>query len=254
MAIAIKILSPILDPLLSLPILWIIIILAFVISLIITLAYKLMTNQSLMKDLKEEMKELQKEMKELRNDPQKMMEVQKKSMQTNMKYMSHSMRATLVTFIPIILIFGWMNASIAFQPILPDETFTIDANFAKNAYGQTKLIAPEGIEILDNETQEITDGKATWTLKGQEGDYINENALQIPFNDNTEYIDLIITTEQRYAQVLKTSRNPPLKSIKINNQEKIVLNLFGWEVGWLGTYIIFSIIFSMLIRKILKVY
>jgi uncharacterized membrane protein (DUF106 family) len=32
------------------------------------------------------------------------------------------------------------------------------------------------------------------------------------------------------------------------------MNLFGWEVGWLGTYIVFSIVFSMGLRKILKLH
>ena len=33
-----------------------------------------------------------------------------------------------------------------------------------------------------------------------------------------------------------------------------ILNIFGWQLGWLGSYIIFAIIFSMILRKVLKVY
>jgi len=253
-SISTSLLDPVMDPLLNLNITLSIAIIALAVAVIITLVYKLMTNQSLMKDLKDEMKELQKEMKELKNDPQKMMEVQKKSMQTNMKYMTHSMKATLITFLPIILIFGWMNANLAAQPIMPGEEFTMGASFDRNVYGQTKLIVPEGVEILGNATKDITNGKATWNLKAEQGKYINENSLQVLFNDQTEYKDLIVTSEQEYAKVLKTVSNPPLKSININNQETIALNLLGWKLGWLGTYIIFSLIFSMLLRKGLKVY
>jgi len=248
-------LDPIMDPLLNLNLTLGIAIIAFAVALIITLVYKLMTNQSLMKDLKDEMKELQKEMKELKNDPKKMMEVQKKSMQTNMKYMTHSMKATLITFLPIIFIFGWMSGNIAYQSILPGETFTLSANFERNAYGQTKLVVPEGVEILDNATKEIIDGKITWAIKAEEGDYINENSLQILFNNTQiEYKDLVVSKDQKYAKVLKTVANPPLKSISLSNKETIALNLLGWKLGWLGTYIIFSLIFSMLLRKVLKVY
>jgi len=109
-----NLLDPVLRPLLNLPIFWVVAILSTSISFIITIVYKLMTDQNLMKQLKDEMKELQNEMKELRNNPEKMMEVQKKAMQTNSKYMMQSMKSTLITFIPIILIFGWMNANIAY--------------------------------------------------------------------------------------------------------------------------------------------
>ena len=57
-----NILNPIFFPLLSLPTLWAVIILSFLISLIITIIYKYTTDQNLMKQLKEEMKEFQKEM------------------------------------------------------------------------------------------------------------------------------------------------------------------------------------------------
>jgi len=98
-----NILDPIFSPLLNLPTLWAVIILAFFISLIITLIYKYVTDQNLMKQLKEEMKEFQKQIKELKKEPEKAMQVQKQSMKTNMKYMTLSMKSTLWSFIPIIL-------------------------------------------------------------------------------------------------------------------------------------------------------
>ena len=122
-------LNPVFGPLLNLSPFWVVTIISALVSLIITVIYKFSTNQNLMKQLKDEMKELQKEMKELKNDPKKMMEVQTKAMQTNSKYMMQSMKSTLITFIPIILIFGWMNANIAYEPILPGQEFTINALF-----------------------------------------------------------------------------------------------------------------------------
>lgn len=100
-----SLLNPIFGPLLKLPPLWAIIIISLVIAILITLVYKWMTDQHLMKSLKDDIKKFQKEMKELKHEPQKVMAIQKKAMQTNMKYMMHSMKPTLVTFLPIILIF-----------------------------------------------------------------------------------------------------------------------------------------------------
>ena len=71
------IMNPIFSPLLALSPTLAILIITVVIAFLMTVIYKYTTNQSLMKDLKNEIKEFQKEMKELRNEPQKMMSVQK---------------------------------------------------------------------------------------------------------------------------------------------------------------------------------
>ena len=87
-------------------------IICFLLTLITTLVYKFMTNQSLMKDLKDEMKQVQKDMKDLKSDPAKMVEAQKKAWDKNMKYMMHSFKPMIITFIPIILIFGWLSKNL----------------------------------------------------------------------------------------------------------------------------------------------
>lgn len=133
-----------------------IIMMSFILTFIITIMYKLLTDQILLKELKTQVKNHQKEMKNHKDDHQKMMEIQKQAMSLNMKYMKHSMKPMLFTFIPIILIFGWLR-----------------------------------------------------------------NHPAIGGND-----------------ILIWGFNIPL---------------FGTGLGWLGTYIIFSIIFSMIIRKVLKV-
>lgn len=132
---------------------WSVIILSFLITLLITVIYKYTTDQNYMKEIRTKQKQYQKEMKDLRDDPKAMMEKQKEAMSLTGKYFKHSMKPMIYTFLPIILIFGWMR------------------------------------------TQYIVEGV----------------------------------------------------SVKM-------LNLGIVNFGWLGTYIIFSIIFSTLIRKIMKVH
>lgn len=245
-----NLLNPVLSPLLKLPILWAIVLLSFLISLIITLIYKFTTNQSLMKDLKREMKEFQKQIKELRHDPQKAMEVQKKSMQTNMKYMGHSMRSTLFTFIPIILIFGWMNSHLSFEPILPGQDFTTTVVFEKGVNGEVELSVPEGLNIEGEAVKEIKDSEVKWILKGDEGEYL----LEYNFNNNKYSQEVLISEGNEYKAPIKNVRDGNIRMIRVDYKKNIVLNLFRWKIGWLGAYIIFSIIFSMLLRKMMKIY
>jgi len=244
------ILSPIFDPLLKLPMLWVIVIMSFLITFLITLIYKFTTNQSLMKDLKNEMKELQKEMKELKSEPQKMMAVQKKAMQSNMKYMSHSMRSMLFTFIPIILIFGWMNANLAYEPIVPNQEFTTSVLFYDNIKGEAQLIIPEGVTSDGELNKTIDDGELKWVLRGKEGEYL----LEYNINEKSYTKELLITDKQSYSKPIKLIKDKTVKQISIDHKKMKVFNIFGWKLGWLGSYIILSIAFSMILRKLFKVY
>jgi uncharacterized membrane protein (DUF106 family) len=134
---------------------WSIIIISFVITLIMSLATKYLTDQTEMKSLKEELQHLQKEIKSNQDNPSKAQEIQKRLIDTNMKYMKQSFKPMLYTFLPIIIFFGWL-----------------------------KSLYPTG-------------------------DIIN-----FGFN----------------------------------------IPLFGMGLGWLGTYIISSIIFSLIIRKLFKIH
>ena len=84
-------------------------IISFLLTLLVTLVYKHMTDQELLKSIKEEMKELREEMKRFKEDPKKMMELQKESMEKSMVQMKNTFKPMLITFIPLILVFGWLR-------------------------------------------------------------------------------------------------------------------------------------------------
>lgn len=245
------IVNPIFAPLLNLSSLWGIIIIAFIVTVIMTVIYKLMTDQELMKTLKQDMKALQKEVKQYRDHPKKMMEANKKMMEKNMKYMGHSMKPTLITFIPIIIIFGWLNAHMAFEPIMPGQEFTATVEFKSGTEGFIGTVTPEAIKVLDEEIKTIKDRTVVFRYRAlEEGDY----SLDYVFDDRTYTKDILVTNKQKYAPVTQVIKDSELKSITINNKPVKPLKIFNWEIGWLGTYIIFSIAFSMILRKILKLH
>jgi len=245
--------NPIFGPLLKLGMFWAILIISVLMAIIITFVYKWMTDQTLMKTLKGDMKQFQKEMKELKHDPKRVMAIQKKSMETNMKYMMHSMKPTLVTFLPLILIFGWMNSHLAYEPILPDTEFTTSTIFDERTKGEITLVVPEQITLISDPTQEITNSMASWDLEAEAGEYI----LEYEYDDQTFKKEVLITNKQEYKSPVKKIKDSNLKAIQINN--KVIkplgnISIFGWRPGWLGTYIILSIIFSIGLRKLLKLH
>ncbi len=86
---------------------------SFLVTLFITLAYKYFTNQDEMKRLRKELKELQGAVKENKDDNTKVLELQKEAMQKNAEYMKHSFKPMLVTFLPLIIVFGWLRGAYA---------------------------------------------------------------------------------------------------------------------------------------------
>ena len=251
-------LNPVFSPLLNINILVAIAIISLLISLIITLVYKYMTDQTMMKDLKQRQKEMQKKMKALKSEPDKMMKVQKEAMNLNMKYMKQSFKPTLITFLPIIIIFGWLNANLAFDPILPGQEFDATVLFNNGYSGMVDISLPNGVEVLGASSVEIADDVASFRMKGEAGDYL------LVFDHEGKHYDkeLTITTEQRYAPVQKTFKKQPVNSVTLSNNKLIAINIFGknegglfsGRIGWLGTYIIFSLLFSLGLRKVLKIY
>jgi uncharacterized membrane protein (DUF106 family) len=249
-------LDPMLGPLLDINPFLAVFLVSFLLSILITIIYKLMTDQELMKTLKEDMKAAQKEMKLLKDNPAKLIEHQKKAMEKNMKYMMHSMKPTLITFIPIILIFGWLNANFAYEPILPGEEFDVLITLNSGVYGHIEAFPPRvnnSIVLIETSAvKEINSKTVSYKFKG-----LSEGEWDVVFkvNNETDYVKSVRIDEQKYASPIeKRFEGKDVKEIKVGYQKKIVLDIFGWKMGWLATYIILSIIFSMSLRKLLKLH
>jgi uncharacterized membrane protein (DUF106 family) len=86
-----------------------IIILAFAVTLILTLITKKFTNQTRMKELKSKQKECQTKMKEHKGNPDKLNELQKELMSCSGEMMKHSLKPMLITMIPILFLFNWVR-------------------------------------------------------------------------------------------------------------------------------------------------
>jgi uncharacterized membrane protein (DUF106 family) len=253
-------------------------IISFIASFLVTIIYKLFTNQILMKQLKDDIKKHQDEMRSIK-DTQKLLEIQKKAMDVNMKYMMESFKPTFITFIPIILLFWWIAGNIASAQIMPNEEFGIDVGFSKGVSGYVNVSPQQGIVVLSDTLQQInqsfvTKGKtniptAVFRFKGDVGEY----TLRFDYEKRSYEKKVIISNDWNYAMpelkkggsivdflsLKKEQSLPkegPVEYIKIIQRPVHPFGenftIFGWKPGWVATYIIFSLIISMLLRKILN--
>jgi uncharacterized membrane protein (DUF106 family) len=246
-----SLLNPVFYPLLdSTGYFWTLLILSFLITWITTLVYKYTTNQSLMKDLKDEQKALQKQVKELKNEPDKAMKAQKRMMEINSKYMMHSFKPMIFTFLPVIIFFGWMNTHLGYYPIMPGSEFSVDVMFNDGVTGNVLLSLPLGMNSSSELNQTILAGKTSWILNGLEGEYI----LNYNFNGKTYSNKVLISSKKAYYEPITRINKDGVKTINVGLKPVLLLNLYFKHFGWLGTYIIFSIVFSSLLRKLMKIY
>jgi uncharacterized membrane protein (DUF106 family) len=231
------------------------VILAVIISLLITLVYKFFTNQEKMKAMKEQQKDFQKKMKELRSNPPEMMKVQKEAMKVNMDYMKSSFKPTLITMIPILLIFGWMAAHLSYEPLLPGMTYEVNADFMEGLTGSAELVVDNSIVLVSDGSQEIENNQASWKFKAKEK---GERLLTIKTDTEEKTKKILVTTVQEYIEPLENYENSEIKQINVvHNKLKPLKNIgIPWvsNWGWLGWYIVLSLIFSMSLRKLLKIY
>ncbi|MBI2147002.1 DUF106 domain-containing protein [Candidatus Woesearchaeota archaeon] len=268
------VMNALLGPVLRLNYLLGIIILSVVLSAIITLVYKWTTNQQLMKSLKEDLKKLQEDVKKFqKDDPKKALDKQKVFMQKNMEYMKHSFKSTFYTIIPLLLIFGWMQANIAYLPLAAGEPFDVVIATEQGFRGTITAEPPTGITVIGDAAKNVTGRSTPFTLQGDTGVYDvvfdvggELHSKEVKISSWRDYSPTIKSKKGFFASAfgwLYTSKagylDPDGAVFQIIIKNKPVkpfgaLSIFGWQPGWLAAYIIFSIITSMGMRKVLKVY
>lgn len=245
----------------GLPHFWIIFVLALITTLITTIIYKYATDQKKLKSIKSKLKSLRKEQKKHKDDTKKLMDLQKEMMSLNMDMMKQSFRSMLYTFIPLILLFTWMSANIAFEPINPGDEFSVTARISNSFPYELRdvnlTLVPGGAEITRNEgyvASRESRREVQWKVvaPSQEGTY----TLMVAGPTFSESKEVLITNSKNYLSPVQDFRNSHLLRLEVGNEPVRPFgnfSIFGWRLNWLWTYILLSIFFSILIRKLLKV-
>ena len=187
---------------------------ALIISLITVFAMKFLSNQKEMKRLKEEMDDLKSQMKLIRTDPKKVMAIQKELMKLQGQYSKHIWKVNFYTLVPIIFLFGWINAHFAFMPLYPDQPFNASLYFSEEvAPSSINISAPASLVLLnkspDNESKNFI-----YTFKAPEGKYnLSLNVNGYPYSK-----EIIVSSRQEYAPIEEKYKLGPLKKIKLSNK------------------------------------
>lgn len=240
-------LDPVLGWTLNLP-LWVALaILSFAVSLVITVVYRFATDQKEMKRLKEKTKSFQKKMREHRDNPKKLAKIQKEAMQTNMSYMGKSIKPTLYTILPLLLVFAWMNAAFSFAPLVPGEEFSVTVLMQ----APDRVMVDTALTVAGVVEKETIESQVSWQLSGSAG----EHNVSFISSDGDIASRLVVIGQVPSEPVI--SHPAPFVESEVSYPKATPFgdfSLFGYQPGWLFTYILFSIVFSISLRKLMKVY
>ncbi|MFZ1970847.1 MAG: EMC3/TMCO1 family protein [Candidatus Nanoarchaeia archaeon] len=94
-----------------------ILLISFLVVLVTTIITKYFTDQKRMKELREIQKACQIKLRDNKGNLEEMNKINKEVMDCSMELMKHSFKPMLITFIPLVLLAGWMNS--VFIKILP---------------------------------------------------------------------------------------------------------------------------------------
>jgi uncharacterized membrane protein (DUF106 family) len=244
-----SIFDPVFVPLIRISPLLAVVVLSLLITFIMTIIYKYMTNQKRMKEMKDKLNGFQKEIKAAGKDQKRMMEINKEMMMINAEYMKHSLKPMIVSWIPVLLIFAWMSANLAYYPIHPGEAFNATLKFAPGVSGNVTISSFPQLSIEGSTTKPVENSIAYWALSGNEGSY----TLSFSFQNRSYEKKVKISSGTGYENpVTKLAGN--ITSIEISNRAMKVVKIGNFSMGWFWSYFILALLFNTILRKIMKVY
>jgi len=209
-----------------------------------TLIYKRFSNQTEIKRLKGLVKDLNKEAKTHMDDKDKVLSIQNDILKYNMDLMKLTMRPSFYTIIPLMFIFIWLSLVYAQIPIMPDSQFSVNVIDYTNLNTTYDIITDSysNFELLNYTYDDET---ATFVYKSP------STIGKYNYDLNGETHSLIVSNHPVYFEKKLALED---SDIEINTEKQIILNLFGWKLGYIGTYIILSIFINTLVRKLLDVH
>lgn len=243
----VALIDPLLSPLLAISPLFAIIVSSFIVGLFITLIHKFVVDQHKMKAAREQSKKLNTKFKNaMKENPDKAMKIQQQLMDVQKDIMFESFKPALITMIPVLILFAWINTHLTFEPILPGEDVTFTAQF-KQAEGVAELQSQT--LMVANQTTAIVDNKASWVISGPAG----RHNVTVMYGDTSASREILIS-DNAYLKPKQQVSIDPFRSLNLEQDSKEVLNLGFFTLNGLWSYIVFSILFSIILRKVLGVH
>ncbi len=193
-------------------------------TFVLSLLYKVTTDQEKIIKLNEELKELNKKFKEAQknNNQKELIKLQGKLLEVNNEKMRISMKTTLISFAVIIPVFMY---------VLP------------TLYGDVS------VELNEDLSGVVKYGSYEVNVK-----LLQENPILMEIGDKKiGEKDVVVLDKDKFVFKAYDKNKKTLLLKRVAVTLPIPLPIWGYHIGWLGWYILVSIPMSVTFRKILGV-
>ena len=206
------------------------------ITLITQLINKLLINEKYVDGARVRMKELQEKLKTITDIKSKdFIQLQDELLDTNFKIMKQQMKPMILTFVPYIFVYWLLAAAFAYSPIMVGSDVTV-------------RITPNGHGLVIADCLGINN---TFTSYNESVYSVKSGTCQLHLNNYTSNL----TLEGKKEIVSQSAGGIDLQIVPPKNKIiplPVELPYVGNGLGWLGTFIIFSLVFSLIFSKALK--
>ena len=192
---------------------------------------KLLINEKMVDEGRAEISKLQKKLKGMDMKSKEFNKTQERMLDLNFKMMKQQFKPMFVTFIPYIIVFYFIGNMFSYTP------FMVGSEVELIADGEGEMIVPclNVSEQIDGykEKVELAEKSCNATLNGKQ--------VSLTLNGTKP------VTEE--ANGIELTVNPPEKTFI---HLPFSLPFIGDDIGWLGTFILTSLVTSLVLQKALK--
>ncbi|MCL4400682.1 MAG: EMC3/TMCO1 family protein [Candidatus Parvarchaeota archaeon] len=212
------------------------------------LAYLLIVDHEIVRNSKSRMKELQAELKQLKPDDPKFKEVYSQLMHENSKVMKQSMKPTFVTFVPFIIVFLLMSTFFSYTPIAVGSQ--VQSVLSGQVNG-TITFQNNCVTINDSANLTLLSSKLPTQLPAT----INSGTCTVFLSQNgktynASLVGLIGSNQEKTYSMGNASISFSPNPLVIATLP-FSIPLIGNQLNWFWTYLIFSLITSLTLNRIL---
>ncbi len=237
------------------------VLLAFLSVLLAIGLRRLVTDQPLLRRVRQDqrrLKQLIREARVSRDDPAQM-RYRRTAGAVAVLRMRQELRALLVSLIPLAVLMTWASQRIHYLPPTPQEPVEFVALLPSSAVGAvTHLVPISGLQSQGGWVREIEPsrgpgsprGTANWVLQAtaSNGPYL----LTIRFRDRSLEHPLLIG-QPRYAATRQIHGDDFETELRLREYRPFGVEMGGWLPPWLLGYLVLALIAYLLLRRILRV-
>jgi len=260
---------------------------SLLVGVVMVLLYRVISDQKAIGKIRDQIKVHFMEVLVYKEDIAQTWIAQRKILAYNFKYMALSLKPGLILLVLVVFILAPLHVRYGYLPLKPEDSFIVTVQMAPGKSPMdvnVALKAPEAIEVETPPLRLEEEREVNWRLRPKKaGEYVLQFLLpesvcgsamactlskQVVVGSGEDGAGLRpplrkIAPERRQGAILAALYNPlelplpensVLKAIKISYPPRSFRGILGgWSLDWLVLFIVVSLGFGFLVKKLLKI-